>query len=194
MKWLMPLFISVILLTGCGSFTFSDDDDGEVSINLFGLFSGDTDDAITVTDKDGAEQSIGFKQDDDGSIEVSGTSDDGEETFSFGAGASSELHEEFPKEIPFPDSAQIVGTQRVADENEVMFTVQFIFEEDAAEVYEVYKDFVHGQNYDDVQEMETDVNFSVQGAMEDKSKSISLSVTNYAEDEENMAVLIVIND
>ncbi|AOM81721.1 hypothetical protein [Salisediminibacterium beveridgei] len=193
MKWLMFLFLSTLLLTGCGSFTFSDDEDGEVSIDFFGLFSGDSEDAITVTDKDGSEQSIGFEQDDDGSISVSGTGDDGEETFSFGAGGSSELHEEFPDDIPFPDTAEIFGTQRVADNDEVMHTVQFVFEEDANDVFELYKDYIQSQGYDNVQEMQADHNLSVQGGMEDSDEAMSLTISSYDDEDENMAVLILIS-
>ncbi|WP_416147464.1 hypothetical protein ACM26V_14650 [Salipaludibacillus sp. HK11] len=193
MKWFMPLFIvcGALIVTGCGSFTISGDDDEEVEINLFGLFSGDTEDVVTVTDEDGSKQTIGFETDEDGSIEISGTGDDGEESFSFGAGASSELHEEFPSDIPFPDSSQIIGSQRVSDDNEVMYTVQFIYAEEATKVYEMYKDYAHSYGYDDVREFESDTNYTVQGTMEDTRDAISLAITNYAEDEENVVILTV---
>lgn len=180
-----------LVLSGCGSITIPGDDDSEVSIDFVGMARGDTEDAITVTDGEGASQSVGFSMNDDG-FSMSGTGEDGEETFSFGSGAGTELHEDFPNGIPFPESAQFIGNQRVADGQEVMFTVQFLFEEDAKDVYNLYRDYVSSEGYESVQEMESEFNYSVMGVSPDAAHNVSFSLTHYAEDEENMGIVIVI--
>ncbi|ADI00611.1 hypothetical protein [Salisediminibacterium selenitireducens] len=191
MKKAWWIIAGTLVLSACGSITIPGDDDSEVSIDFVGMARGDTEDAITVTDGEGTSQSVGFSVDDDG-FSMSGTGEDGEETFSFGSGVATELHEDFPEDIPFPDSAQFVGNQRVADGQEVMFTVQYLFSEDAKEVYDLYRDYVSSQGYESIQEMESDVNYSVMGVSPDASHNASFSLTHYAEDEENMAIVIVI--
>lgn len=122
---LLMLLASVVLM-GCISIPLGDGNKMDIST-----------DGLVFTDEEGDETSISLDED-EGQISVSGGKEGEETGMSFGMNV--EVHEDFPKDIPFPDDAMIVQSMKLEDSNStsVMLMTNMEFEEVAS----LYNDFV----------------------------------------------------
>lgn len=120
------LLAVMVMLTACINIPIGDGN--KMKISKYGL---------TFTDEAGDETSISFDED-DGQLNIKGGKEGEELDVSFGMNVKP--HEEFPKDIPFPDDAMFISSVKLEESNatSVMFMTNMEFDNAVS----FYNDFV----------------------------------------------------
>lgn len=164
-KVLLSYFLCLMIIIVSGCISIPTEDGGTVKISKDGLKINTADgeevlvsldkdnDSLTIkgTDADGEEGVLNIDMNEGG---MSWTGIDGEGLeFEMNAGFTNEIPDGFPKDIPIPEDAIIFMALTSETIEGTAYTVQYFAEGKVIDYYDLYRKYVDGLNYDEIDDL-----------------------------------------
>lgn len=168
----ISLYLVMLLVITTGCIAIPTGDGGSIKLSK---------DGVSIKTADGEEASIKVDAK-EGSLSFKGKDAEGKE-IDYNLSTSNELPKQFPKDIPMPKAAKIVGSHSGSSDGSSVMIVSYEIKGKVSEYSKIYKDYLQKEGYADVEIMSENDDAETQivtGRLGDRSFSATVLTSSDA--------------